>query len=136
MITPQTIGNILFRDSKVFGIKDCHVVFPGDNSKEIPEGELKHERIVIHVKAQQPGTYWRKSFNEVNIMVPRISGLADRIRLEALEHEAMEVFDGVVDCYEGKTYSYSVASIGTMADDALRCEYVNVKLLFEVLNIK
>ncbi len=136
MITPQTIGNILYRDSKGLGIKPISVVFPGDNSNEIPSGEDNEERIVIDPKSQKPGTYWRKSFNEVNILVPRIAGRADRIRLEELEHKAMEVFDGVVGYYRGVTYSYSIESIGTITDDALRCEYVNARVLFEVLNVK
>ncbi len=136
MVTPQTIGNILYRDSKALGIEHVFVVFPGDNSDEIPSGEVKEERVVIHPKSQKPGTYWRKSFNEVNIFVPRISGRADRIRLEKLEHEAMKLFDGIVGSYQNITYSYSVDSIGTMTDDALRCEYVNCRILFEVLNVK
>ncbi len=136
MITPQTIGNILYRDCKDLGIEHVFVVVPGDNSEEIPSGEVKEERVVIHPKSQKPGTYWRKSFNEVNILVPRISGRADRIRLEELEHEAMKLFDGIVGNYQNVTYSYSVDSIGTMTDDALRCEYVNARVLFEVLNVK
>ncbi len=134
MITPQTIGNILYRDCKTLGIEPVFVVFPGDNSEEIPSGEVKEERVVIHPKSQKPGTYWRKSFNEVNILVPRISGRANRIRLEKLEHEAMSLFDGIVGNYQNVTYSYSVDSIGTMTD--LRCEYVNARVLFEVLNVK
>ncbi len=136
MITPQTIGNILYRDCKALGIEPVFVVFPGDNSEEIPSGEVKEERVVIHPKSQKPGTYWRKSFNEVNILVPRISGRANRIRLEKLEHEAMKLFDGIVGSYQNVTYSYSVDSIGTMTDDAMRCEYVNARVLFEVLNVK
>lgn len=134
MITPQTIGNILYKDCKQHGFEPVYVVFPGDNSKEIPAGEVKAERTVIHVKAQQPGTYWRKSFNEINILVPRIAGYPDRIRLEAIEHLAIESFDGITGCHDGVTYVYSIDSIGSMSDDALKCEYVNVKLLFEVLN--
>ncbi len=136
MITPQTIGNILYRDCKVLDIEPIYVVFPDDNSDEIPSREVKEERIVIHPKSQKPGTYWRKSFNEVNLLVPRISGRADRIRLEELEHKAMELFDDVVGTYQGITYKYYIDSIGTMTDDALRCEYVNAKILFEVLNVK
>ena len=136
MITPQTIGNILHRDCKALGIGAVYVVFPGDNSEEIPSGEVRAERVVIHPKSQKPGTYWRKSFNEVNILVPRISGRADRIRLEELEHKVMSLFDGIVGHYQGVTYSYSIDSIGTMTDDALRCEYVNARILFEVLNVK
>lgn len=136
MITPQTTGNILYRDCKGLGIEPMYVVFPGDNSDEIPSGEVKVERIVIHPKSQKPGTYWRKSFNEVNLLVPRISERADRIRLEELEHKAMKLFDDVVGTYQGITYKYSIDSIGTMTDDALRCEYVNARILFEVLNVK
>ncbi len=136
MITPQTIGNILYRDSKALGIKSRYVVFPDDNSDEIPSGEVKEERVVIHVKSQKPGTYWRKSFNEVNIMVPRIANRPNRIRLEEVEKTATKLFDGVVGVYDGVTYSYSIDSIGSMTDSALRCEYVNVRILFEVLNVK
>lgn len=136
MITPSTIGNILYRDSKALRIDARYVILPDDNSDEIPSGEVKEERVVIHVKSQKPGTYWRKSFNEVNILVPRIANRPDRIRLEQLEHAAMELFDGVVGCHNEVTYSYSVESIGPMSDIALRCDYVNVRILFEVLNVK
>lgn len=137
MITPQTIGNILYRDCKAaFATDAVFVVVPGDNSDEIPDGEVTDERIVIHVKSQKPGTYWRKSFNEVNILVPRIQNRPDRIRCEQLEREAMEKLDGVTGRHDGSDYLYSVESIGTMTDDALNCEYVNARILFEVLNVK
>lgn len=136
MITPQTIGNILYRGCKALGIEHIYVVLPGDNSDEMPSGEVKEERVVIHVKKQKPGTYWRKSFNEVNILVPRIANRPDRIRLEQLEHEAMDLFDGVAGCYDDIDYLYSAESIGSMTDPELRCEYVNVRILFEVLNVK
>ena len=136
MITPQTIGNILYLDCIAFGIEDVYVVLPDDNTKEIPTGEIKSERAVIHVKEQKPETYWRKSFNEINILVPRIQDRADRIRLEEVEQKAMAFFDGIVGEYDNVTYSYSVESIGSMTDNALNCEYVNVRILFEVLNVK
>jgi len=136
MITPQTIGNILYRDSKALDILPVYVTLPGDNSDEIPSGEVKEERVVIHVKKQVPGTYWRKSYNEVNILVPRLANRPDRIRLEQVEHKAMAVFDDVVGKFNNVTYSYSVDSIGSMTDPALRCEYVNCRILFEVLNVK
>ncbi len=136
MITPQAIGNILYRDCKCFGIDEVHVVFPNDNSSEILCGEVKSERIVIYPKIQQPETFWKKSFNEVNILVPRIQNLPNRIRLEELEKRALEVLDGVTGKYNDFSYLYSVSSIGTMTDGELNCEYVNVKVLFEVLNVK
>lgn len=136
MITPQTIGNILYRDCKALGIEAVYVVIPGAKSDEIPAGEVQEERIVIHIKKQKPGTYWRKSFSEINILVPRISNLSNRIRLEELERKSMELFDGASGCHDDTTYCYSIESIGPMADDPLRCDYVNVRILFEVLNVK
>ena len=34
------------------------------------------------------------------------------------------------------TYRYSIESIGAEADTALKCHYVNVRILFEVINVK
>jgi len=130
MIVTTDIGNILYRDCKVFGID---IVPDG----ETLTGELKSERIVIHTKKQQPGTYWKKSFAEVNFCVPDLSeNEANAIRLNELEREVMKHFDNVVSIYDGTTYNYSIESIGTEKDTALKCHYVNARILFEVLNVK
>ena len=100
-------------------------------------GELASERIVIHTKKQQPGKYWKKSFAEVNLCVPNLSeNEANTIRLNELERQANKLFDDEVSIYDGTTYRYSIESIGTEADTALKCHYVNVRILFEVLNVK
>ena len=130
MITTTDIGNILYRDCKAFGID----IVPAG---ETLTGELKSERIVIHTKKQQPGTYWRKSFAEVNLCVPDLSeNEANTIRLNELEREAMKQFDDVVNSYDGTRYRYSIDSIGTEADTAFKCHYVNMRILFNVLNVK
>ena len=127
MIVTTDIGNILYRDCKVFGIG----IVPAG---ETLTGELKSERIVIHTK---PGKYWKKSFAEVSFCVPDLSeNEANTIRLNELEREAMKRFDDVVSTYDGTTYRYSIESIGTEADTALKCHYVNVRILFNVLNVK
>lgn len=129
MIVTTDIANILYRDCKVFGID---IVPQGVTLV----GELKSERIVIHAKRQQPGKYWKKSFAEVNLCVPDLSeNEANSIRLQELEREATKRFDAV-ESYDGTTYRYSVASIGTEEDTSLKCHYVNVRILFEVLNVK
>lgn len=46
------------------------------------------------------------------------------------------MFDGVTGRYDGTTYHYSIDTIGTEEDTALKCHYVNVRILFEVLNVK
>ena len=130
MIVTTDIGNILYCDCKAFGID----IVP---SGETLVGELTSERIVIHAKKQQLGIYWKKSFVEVNLCVPDLSeNEANTIRLNELEREANKLFDDVVSTYDGTCYRYSIDSIGTEADTALKCHYVNVRILFEVLNVK
>lgn len=130
MIVTTDIANILYRDCKVFGID----IVPNG---ETLTGELTSERIVIHAKKQQPGTYWKKSFAEVNLCVPDLEdNSANSIRLNELEREANKLLDDVVGSHDGTRYRYSIESIGTEADTALKCHYVNVRILFEVLNVK
>lgn len=130
MIVTTDIGNILYRDCKTFGIDIVPV-------GETLTGELKSERIVIHTKKQQPGKFWKKSFAEVNFCVPDLrDNESNTIRLNELEREADKLFDNVVSTYDSTTYRYSIESIGTEADTALKCHYVNVRILFEVLNLK
>lgn len=130
MIVTTDIRNILYRDCKAFGIE---IVPDG----ETLTGELKSERIVIHTKKQQPGTYWKKSFVEINLCVPNLSeNGANTIRLNELERETVKFFDDEVSTYDGTTYRYSIESIGTEADTALKCHYVNVRILFNVLNVR
>ena len=130
MIVTTDIGNILYRDCKAFGID---LVPDG----ETLTGELKSERIVIHTKKQQPGKYWKKSFAEVTQYdFFFILYEANTIRLNELERKAGKLLDDVVSTYDGTTYRYSIESIGTEADTALKCHYVNVRILFEVINVK
>lgn len=129
MIVTTDIANILYCDCNAFGID---IVPQG----ETLTGELKSERIVIHTKKQQTGTYWKKSFAEVNLCVPDLKeGEANTIRLNGLERQANNLFDNVVSSYDGTTYRYSIDSIGTEVDTALKCHYMNVRILFEVLNV-
>ena len=130
MIVPTDIANILYRDCQPFGID----VVP--HGKKLT-GPMKSERIVIHAKKQQPGTYWKKSFVEVNLCVPDLKDGDDNfIRLNVLEKQSQDRFDSVTGRYDGISYYYSVDSIGTEEDTALKCHYVNVRILFEVLNVK
>lgn len=130
MITTTDIGNILYRDCKVFGID---IVTDGEKLT----GELTSERIAIHTKKQQPGTYWKKSFAEVNLCVPDLSeNSANSIRLNELERQANKLLDDVVNTYDGTRYRYSIDSIGPEADTALKCHFVNVRILVEILNVK
>lgn len=130
MIVTTDIANILYRDCQTFGIS----IVP--HGKKLT-GAMKSERIVIHAKKQQPETYWKKSFAEVNLCVPDLKeGEVNTIRLNELEKQAQGMLDGVTGRYDGTTYHYSIDTIGTEEDTALKCHYVNVRILFEVLNVK
>ena len=130
MIVTTDIANILYRDCKAFGIE----VYQSGNIPD-EDKELSSERVIIRTKTQSPETYWKKGFVEVNLCVPDLGGKANLIRLQELERKVQEVLDDVVGEYDGSSYYYSIDSIGTEADTALKCHYVNVRILFEVLNV-
>ena len=130
MITTSDIVDILYGVCAPFEID----VF---RKGYIPDGEVTRERIVIIPKDQTTETYWRKCFIEVNICVPDIGdGIADLNRLQELERLARRIFLSAAGEYDDSYYAYSISSInGVIKDDNLKCHYVNVRLLFEVLNV-
>lgn len=131
MIVTTDIANILYKDCKAFGME---VYQSGNISDE--DKELSSERIIIIVKSQSPEAIWKKGFVEVNLCVPDMDGKANLIRLQELERKAQGVLDDIVGEFDGSSYYYLIDQIGTEADTALKCHYVNVRLLFQVLNVK
>ena len=129
MITTSDIVDILYVACASFKM-------PIYRKGNIPDGEVSKERIVIVPKDQSPQTYWRKCFVEVNLCVPDIcEGVADLNRLQALERTAQRLLDGVAGEYDSDAYMFAIESLsGVNRDDSLKCHYVNVRLLFQVLN--
>lgn len=131
MITPTDISNILYKDCENFGID----IIP-DGKTIAEESRLGKECIVIHSKKQQVGKYWKKSYVEINICIPDLSpNEANSIRLNELERKANDIFSDSVGRYDGSYYNYSIESIGKETDSNLKCHYVNVRILFNVLNV-
>ena len=130
MIVTTDISDILYRDCKAFGIE----IVPFGNTLT---GELKGERITIHVKGQTPSKYWEKCFCEVNLCVPDLGvNIANTLRLKELERKAKKKFKSVTGTFDGTRYNYVVDTIHIEADTALKCHFVNCRLLFNVLNVK
>lgn len=130
MIVTTDIADILYRDCKAFGIG---IVSFGKTLT----GELKEERITIHVKGQTPSKYWEKCFCEVNLCVPDLGvNIANTLRLKELERTAKKLFKSVTDEFDGTRYNYVVDTIHIEAGTALKCHFVNCRLLFNVLNVK
>lgn len=128
MIATTDIANIIYRDCEAFGIE----IVPMGRTIT---GELISERITIHTKSQQPGTIWKEGFVEVNFCVPNLrDGDADTIRLNKLERQAISILGDNVGQHDNTSYHYSINQIGIENDSALKCHFVNVKILFQVLN--
>lgn len=130
MIVTTDIADILYRDCKAFGIE----IVPFG---KIINGELKDERITIHVKGQTPSKYWEKCFCDVNLCVPDLGiNIANTIRLKELERKAKGLFKSVTGEFDGTRYNYGVDTIHIEADTALKCHFVNCRILFNALNVK
>lgn len=130
MIVTTDIADILYRDCKAFGIE----IVPFGKTLT---GELKDERITIHVKGQTPEKIWEKCFVEVNLCVPDLEvNIAHTLRLKALERTAKKKFKSVTGTFDGTRYLYEVDTISIEADTALKCHFVNCRILFNVLNVK
>lgn len=129
MIVTTDIADILYRDCKAFGID----IVPF--GKTIT-GELKGERITIHVKGQTPNKYWEKCFVEVNLCVPDLGvNIANTLRLKELERKAKELFKSVTGEFDGTRYNYEIDTIHIEADTALKCHFINCRILFNALNV-
>lgn len=130
MIVTTDIADILYRDCKAFGVE----IVPF--GKTIT-GELKDERITIHVKGQTPEKIWEKCFVEVNLCVPDLGvNIAHTLRLKALERTAKKKFKSVTGTFDGTRYLYEIDTITIEADTALKCHFVNCRILFNALNVK
>lgn len=130
MIVTTDIADILYRDCKAFGID----IVPFGKTLT---GELKGERITIHVKGQTPSKYWEKCFCDVNLCVPDLGlGIANTLRLKELERKAKELFKSVTGEFDGTRYNYEIDTIHIEADTALKCHFVNCRILFNALNVK
>lgn len=131
MITSSDIANIIYRDCKVFGLD---IVPDG----ETIVGELKTERIAIHTKEPQESDYWWKSYVEVNICVPDLKNKSNRVRLDELQAQAYSLWYNktVTGEYNDTRYKYTLYTSSQLEESTLKCHYVNVRLLFQVLNVK
>lgn len=128
MITTTDAANILYKDCAIFGIP----VFQESN---IPTGTVDgNGRVVIHPKEQSPDSIWKKGFLEVNIFIADTKqGKADLIRLNELERMAIKSLNDTGE-FDSTTYKYVVQSTRTLKNEDLKAHYINVKVLFKVMN--
>lgn len=129
----------------MIGVKDIERIIIGEvqeyiplssvfTTDDIPEGKVTEERIVIHCKTRSTETFFDKCFVEVNWCVPDIDGAPNSSRLREVERIMLGGFD-TVGCYDDSYFRYGISSEEVLSSE-LECHYVNVRLLFEILNVK
>lgn len=132
MIVTGDIYEIFYEKVQEFGIKAVH-----DSWNPITS-ELKEEAVVIVISTPiEPDTYWENAVVHVNICVPDYLDEVNKIRLQEIERMAKEWtnrFRGGE--YDNSRYSVKRKGLGIERDDALKCSYVNIKLLFKILNVR
>lgn len=134
MIVTTDIGDILYKDCNslktTFGIANIY------QDGNVPVGEVTAERIVIVPPPNDTAeTYWIKSFANVNLVVPDKNGKRDITRLQTLERLAKKNLDDRCGKFDGTLYIYEV-STGIENEPDLKCHFVNIKILFKILNVK
>ena len=135
MIVTGDIYEILFdRVKDAFGIGTESIY---DSWNPI-KSRLKEEAIVIVTSTPiEPDTYWERAYAHVNICVPDYLGKTNTRRLNEVERMANRwIWEDIVGEYDSSSYRISKDSLGIEEDDALKCSYVNLVLLFEILNVK
>lgn len=129
MITSSDAGAILYDDCKIFNL-------PIYRGWSFPKKKVDTDRIVVIAKSLSPDSYWTKGFVEVNFCVPDYKDNANLKRLNELERGALKVLGYKTGEFDGTRYRYSIESNGVEEDSELNCHFVNVRILFEVLNVK
>jgi len=136
MITKADIENILLDVCEPLGITDVSVEPPTLDDKT-GDG-LQKEMLEIFVKKESDGQRWLPRFVDVNVCVPDFtSGRQNAPRLEALERIAGGLFGKayISGILNGSRYRFKRESIGIEQDKPLKCHYVNVRILFETINV-
>lgn len=137
MITIADVEDIMLRDSVSIGVNKIQPESPVIDDKT--GNGLPEEMIVVHVKRQEDGTYWKNGFVEVNVCVPNFkSGKRNKGRLSALSLKGTEIFgnyDYIVGEYNDTVYRYRIASSSFEQEDRLKCWYVNFRILFETIKV-
>ena len=136
MITKADIENILLDVCEPLGIADVSVEPPTLDDKT-GDG-LQKEMLEIFVKKEGDGKLWLPRFADVNVCIPDFkSGRQNATRLEEVERVAGTLFTKayISGIQNGSRYRFKRDSIGIEQDKPLKCHYVNVRILFETINV-
>lgn len=128
-MTTSEIGDIIYTRCKGLSVADVR------RGWNVGAGEVAAERVCVVVKPVSYAKGWNRAFAEVNVCVPDIQGEADLVRLADLEGEYSAAFGLNTGVFRGARYRFRRESAGLMDDAALRLHYVNIRVLFEFINV-
>lgn len=128
MITEIDTENIIYRDAALFGIKRYR-------TPNLDRGDVTEERLTVTAKKQSKERYWIKNFVELNLCVPDVDNQQNILRLNELERMAVAQMQAT-GLYDGTRYTYEVDSTEKFQNRDLKISYLNVRILFSILNIK
>lgn len=131
-LTVTDIKIVMRGIAESFGM--TNIVFP----EELPLGEISEERTIIATSKESMGKIWASCIVTMSVLVPDVSnGIANLSRIRAIEQKLLPEFrEGVVGSTNGNDYSVTLQDISVEADVKLRCHYVCIKLMFDILNTK
>lgn len=126
MITTGDIEEILYKDLKKFGFKQYR-------KDVIKDGKVDSERLIILCGTLEEDVFWSRAFVNINVCVPDFKGMANTKRLTEIERMLFNISS--VSKHDESTYRYEVRSTSQEEDTDLKCHFVNIRVLFEVLNV-
>lgn len=130
MISTKEIEAIFIKDLQE--LMDVSSIYVTD---DIPDGKVETERMTIHVKPVQcSDSLYDKCYVEVNWAVPDNDIRPNHNRLAEVERVLVTYLDDDhVGEEQGTWYRYGVES-HQVEKSELECHFVNVRVLFEILN--
>lgn len=137
MITQKAIAHIIFDDVQFLGM-ETYIKYHTPDELEEHETRIEDDgRIVIRPKfVANDKTYFNDCTVEVNIALPDIEGETNP-NLDDLCRQAVEELNNdKCGNRDGEFYRYHVQRFSTEDEPNLNCHYVNITILFEILNVR
>lgn len=137
MLTQKAICHIIYDDLRPLGLQE-YIKYHLPDARVDSDVKVEEEgRIVIRPKlVSNDKTYFNNCVVEVNIVVPDMDDEASPL-LDTLFKRAAEILnDDRCGNKDGDFYRYSIQRFSTEDEPNLNCHYINITVLFEILNVR
>ena len=137
MITISDIGHIIFDECRFLDMPTYVMTnLPDEYVSSADKVDGRGRIVVIPKFATADKTYFNDCTVEVNILLPDVGGEANN-QLDVLLRKAYtQLDDGRCGDKDGDFWRISVQRYSIEDEPNLNCHYVNLTILFEILNIR